>query len=207
MGAGMEYNQAISAVASSRAPSAPSTSDETLLGLIAKGDRNAVRLLFVRHNVRVYRFILRIVGNEMAAEDLVNEVFIEVWRSAHRFESRSQVTTWILGIARFKALTALRRRPSERLDEDFAESIEDSSDNPEMLVQKADRSAILQACLKQLSNAHRQVIDLVYYHEQSIEEVARIIGVPENTVKTRAFHARKRLAELIEARGLEAMSL
>jgi RNA polymerase sigma-70 factor (ECF subfamily) len=203
----MEYNRAISAVASSQAHSAPSTSDETLLGLIAKGDRNAVRLLFVRHNVRIYRFILRIVGNEMAAEDLVNEVFIEVWRSAHRFESRSQVTTWILGIARFKALTALRRRPSERLDDDVAESIEDSADNPEMLVQKADRSAVLQICLKQLSNAHRQVIDLIYYHEQSIEEVARITGVPENTVKTRAFHARKRLAELIEARGIESMSL
>jgi RNA polymerase sigma-70 factor, ECF subfamily len=203
----MEYNQAVSAVASGRAASAPSTSDETLLGLIAKGDRNAVRLLFVRHNVRIYRFILRIVGNEMAAEDLVNEVFIEVWRSAHRFESRSQVTTWILGIARFKALTALRRRPSEGLDDDFAESIEDSADNPEMLAQKTDRSAVLQTCLKQLSNAHRQVIDLIYYHEQSIEEVARITGVPENTVKTRAFHARKRLAELIEARGIDSMSL
>jgi len=203
----MEYNRAISAVASSRVPSAPSTSDETLLGLIAKGDRNAVRLLFVRHNLRIYRFILRIVGDEMAAEDLVNEVFIEVWRSAHRFESRSQVTTWILGIARFKALTALRRRPSERLDDDFVESIQDQADNPEMLVQKADRSAILQACLKQLSSAHRQVVDLIYYHEQSIEEVARIIGVPENTVKTRAFHARKRLAELIAARGIECMSL
>ncbi len=166
-----------------------------------------MRLLFVRHNVRIYRFILRIVGNEMVAEDLVNEVFIEVWRSAHRFESRSQVTTWILGIARFKALTALRRRPSQQLEDEFAESVQDTADNPEMLVQKADRSAVLQSCLKQLSNAHRQVIDLIYYHEQSIEEVARITGVPENTVKTRAFHARKRLAELIEARGLEAMSL
>src|ERR1700739_3431352 len=203
----MEYNQAISAVASSRGPCVPSTSDQTLLGLIAKGDKNAVRLLFVRHNLRIYRFILRIVGNEMAAEDLVNEVFIEVWRSAHRFEARSQVTTWILGIARFKALTALRQRPSEELDDDFAESIEDSADNPEMSVQKADRSAVLQACLKQLSNTQRQVIDLIYYHGQSIEEVARVIGVPENTVKTRAFHARKRLGELIEARGIESMSL
>ena len=203
----MEYHQTISAVPSSRAPSAPSTSDETLLGQVAKGDKNAVRLLFVRHNVRIYRFILRIVGNEMVAEDLVNEVFIEVWRSAQRFESRSQVTTWILGIARFKALTALRRRPSQQLDDEFAESVQDTADNPETLVQKADRSAVLQACLKQFSNAHRQVIDLIYYHEQSIEEVARITGVPENTVKTRAFHARKRLAELIEARGLEAMSL
>jgi RNA polymerase sigma-70 factor, ECF subfamily len=203
----MECNQAFSAVASSRAPFVSSTSDEALLGSIAKGDRNAMRLLFVRHNLRIYRFILRIVGNEVTAEDLVNEVFIEVWRSAHRFEARSQVTTWILGIARFKALSTLRQRPSEALDDDFVESIEDSADNPEMAVQKADRSAVLQTCLKQLSNTHRQVIDLIYYHGQSIEEVARITGIPENTVKTRAFHARKRLAELIEARGIESMSL
>jgi RNA polymerase sigma-70 factor (ECF subfamily) len=203
----MEFKQAISAAASSLAAPVRATADEVLLGSIAEGDKNAMRLLFVRHNLRVYRFILRIVGNETTAEDLVNEVFVEVWRGAARFESRSQVTTWILGIARFKALSALRRRPCEKLDDEVVEAIEDVADNPEMLVQKADRSAVLQACLKQLSSAHRQVVDLIYYHEQSIEEVARIIGVPENTVKTRAFHARKRLAELIAARGIECMAL
>jgi RNA polymerase sigma-70 factor, ECF subfamily len=65
----------------------------------------------------------------------------------------------------------------------------------------------LQACLRQLSSAHRQVIDLVYYHEQSIDEVARIIGVPQNTVKTRIFYARKRIAELLAEHGIERASL
>jgi RNA polymerase sigma-70 factor, ECF subfamily len=199
----MEYNQTIAAAALGRPSSAKITSDEVLVGLIAKGDKDAVRLLFARHNIRVFRFLLRIVGNEAMAEDLLNEVFVEVWRGASRFEARSQVSTWILGIARFKALSALRRRSYVEFDDEAAGLIEDQADDPETLVQKSDRSAILQACLKQLSSAHRQVVDLVYYHEQSIEEVARIIGVPENTVKTRVYYARKRIAELMAERGIE----
>jgi RNA polymerase sigma-70 factor, ECF subfamily len=182
---------------------AKSTSDEVLLGLVADGDKDAMRLLYARHNVRVFRFLIRIVGNEAAAEDLLNEVFVDVWRNAGRFEARSQVSTWILAIARFKALASLRRRPLEELDDDAYESVEDAADNPEDAMQKVERSAILQDCLKQLSVAHRQVVDLVYYHEQSIDEVAEIIGVPQSTVKTRVFYARKRIAELMAARGIE----
>ena len=81
--------------------------------------------------------------------------------------------------------------------------IEDTADDPEVSVQKTERSALLQQCLQQLSIAHRQVVDLVYYHEQSIEEVAEIIGVPPSTVKTRVFYARKRIAELMAERGVE----
>jgi len=179
------------------------TSDQALMALIAKGDRDAMRLLFARHHLRVFRFLTRIVKNEETAEDLLNEVFLDVWRGARGFEARSQVTTWILGIARYKALSALRQRSFAALDDEVAESFEDPADDPETAMQKTDRRAMLQACLSQLSNAHRQVIDLVYYHEQSIEEIARITGVPQNTVKTRVFHARKRIAELMAARGLE----
>lgn len=162
-----------------------------------------MRLLFVRHNLRIFHFLLRIVGNKATAEDLLNEVFLDVWRRADRFEARSQVTTWILGIARFKALSALQRRSFDVLEDGVAESIEDPADDPDVVLRTAERSAILQDCLKQLSSAHRQVVDLVYYHGQSIDEVARIIGVPPNTVKTRIFHARKRIAEILAARGIE----
>jgi RNA polymerase sigma-70 factor (ECF subfamily) len=202
----MINTQAISGTAVSRPSTTKpvkATSDEVLISLIAKGDKDAMKVLFARHNVRVFRFLIRIVGNEASAEDLLNEVFVEVWRTAERFEARSQVSTWILGIARFKALTSLRRRSCDELDDEMAESIEDTADDPEVSVQKIERSAILQDCLKQLSIAHRQVVDLVYYHDQSIEEVAQIIGVPQNTVKTRVFHARKRIAELMAARGVD----
>jgi RNA polymerase sigma-70 factor, ECF subfamily len=179
------------------------TSDEVLIGRIAKGDRLAMQVLFARHHVRVYRFVLRLVGNPTVAEDLISEVFLDVWRQADRFEGRSAVSTWMLAIARFKALSALRKRPDEELDEETAETIEDTSDTPEVALEKKDKSTVLRRCLEKLSAEHKEIIDLVYYHEKSVEEVAEIVGIPENTVKTRMFYARKKLAELLKAAGVE----
>jgi RNA polymerase sigma-70 factor (ECF subfamily) len=109
----------------------------------------------------------------------------------------------MLAIARFKALSALRKRPDEELDDEAAEAIEDVSDNPEVALQKKDKSAVLRQCLEKLSPEHKEIIDLVYYHEKSVEEVAEIVGIPENTVKTRMFYARKKLSELLQAAGIE----
>jgi RNA polymerase sigma-70 factor (ECF subfamily) len=179
------------------------TSDEVLIGRIANGDRLAMQVLFARHHVRVFRFVVRLVRNESTAEDLISEVFLDVWRQAGRFEGRSQVSTWLLAIARFKALSALRRRPDEELDDETAEAIEDPSDDPEVVLDKKDKSAAIKKCLEKLSAEHREIIDLVYYHEKSVEEVAEIVGIPEATVKTRMFYARKKLAELLKAQGIE----
>jgi len=82
-------------------------------------------------------------------------------------------------------------------------AIEDASDTPEVSLQKKDKGAVLRNCLEQLSREHREVIDLVYYHEKSVEEVAEIVGIPEATVKTRMFYARKKLSELLKAAGLD----
>jgi RNA polymerase sigma-70 factor, ECF subfamily len=180
-----------------------SASDEVLIGRIAQGDRLAMQVLFARHQVRVYRFVLRLVGNQSVAEDLISEVFLDVWRQADRFEGRSAVSTWLLAIARFKALSSMRRKPDEELDEETAGAIEDASDDPEVAVQKKDKGAALRKCLQALSPEHREVIDLVYYHEKSVEEVAEIVGIPEATVKTRMFYARKRLSELLKAAGID----
>jgi RNA polymerase sigma-70 factor (ECF subfamily) len=177
--------------------------DETLIARIAHGDKLAMKVLFVRHHVRVYRFVLRLVRNESVAEDLIADVFLDVWRQASKFEARSQVSTWMLAIARFKALSWLRKRSEEGLDEDKAAAIEDTGDTPEVAMQKKDRSEILRKCLTRLSPEHREIIDLVYYHEKSVEEVAQIVGIPENTVKTRMFYARKRLSELLKAAGVD----
>jgi RNA polymerase sigma-70 factor, ECF subfamily len=95
-----------------------STSDEVLIGRIANGDRLAMQVLYARYHVRVFRFVVRLVRDESTAEDLISEVFLDVWRQAGRFEGRSAVSTWLLAIARFKSLSALRRRPDEELDEE-----------------------------------------------------------------------------------------
>jgi RNA polymerase sigma-70 factor (ECF subfamily) len=92
----------------------------------------------------------------------------------------------------------------EQLDDEMATAIVDPADDAETTVNKWDRSAIVQHCLSQLSPRHREVIDLVYYHEKSIDEVARIVGAPENTVKTRMFHARRRMENLLKVAGFES---
>ena len=132
------------------------------------------------------------------AEDLVAEVFIDVWSQADRFGGRSQVLTWILSIARHKALSALlaqRRRRVAELDDTAMEVIVDPADTAEQTVLNQACGAQLRTCLAQMSREHREIIDLVYYHEKSVEEVANIIHMPRNTVKTRMFYARKRLAQ------------
>jgi len=179
------------------------TSDEVLIGRIANGDRLAMQVLFARHHVRVYRFVLRLVRNEATAEDLISEVFLDVWRQAGTFEGRSAASTWMLSIARFKALSMLRKRTEEELDEETAGAIEDHSDDPEVTLAKKDKAGVLRQCLSRLSTEHREVIDLVYYHEKSVEEVAGIVGIPEATVKTRMFYARKKLSELLKEQGID----
>jgi RNA polymerase sigma-70 factor (ECF subfamily) len=177
--------------------------DELLIGRIARGDRLAMQVLFARHHVRIYRFVLRLLRDEMAAEDVISEVFLDVWRQASRFEGRSAVSTWLIAIARFKALSSLRKRREEGLDEETMEAIEEPSDNPALAIEKLDKGEKLRQCLAALTREHREVIDLVYYHEKSVEEVAQIIGIPENTVKTRMFYARKKLGELCRMAGID----
>jgi RNA polymerase sigma-70 factor, ECF subfamily len=179
------------------------TSDEVLIGRIAQGDRLAMQVLFARHHVRVFRFVLRLVRNEATAEDLISEVFLDVWRQAGKFEGRSAVSTWLLAIARFKALSVLRRKPESELDEEKAEAIEDTADIPDVTLEKKQKADIIRKALGGLSAEHREVVDLVYYHEKSVEEVAEIVGIPEATVKTRMFYARKKLAELLKAQGID----
>lgn len=193
----------VEARAGSTAGLAVADQDFVLIERIANGDKLAMKALFARHEVRVFRFALRLVRREDVAEDIVADTFLDAWRQAPSFERRSSVATWLMAIARFKALTELRRRGEATLDEEAAEAIEDEADTPEIVAQKKDKGAVLRACIDRLSPEHREVIDLVYYHERSIEEVSRIVGAPENTVKTRMFHARKRLSELARLAGID----
>jgi RNA polymerase sigma-70 factor, ECF subfamily len=181
-------------------------SDEALIEAIARGDRHAMALLYGRHNLRVYRFILRMAGDATLAEDLVSEVFLQIWRHADGFAAKSQVSTWLLAIARNKMLSARRRHSDATLDEHQAAAIEDPADDPEISAQKKDRSAIIQRCLSQLSAAHREVVDLVYYHGKTLDEVAQIVGAPLSTIKTRMFYARQRMGKLLAAAGLDEPS-
>src|SRR5262245_19219896 len=107
------------------------TSDVALISAVAAGNREAMHVLYVRHSVRVYRFVLRLTNDSSLAEDLVSEVFIEVWRGARGFKAKSQVSTWLLAIARNKAISAMRARLDEQLDDEMATAIADPADDAE----------------------------------------------------------------------------
>jgi RNA polymerase sigma-70 factor, ECF subfamily len=174
-------------------------SDETLIMRIAAADQVALRALFARHEGCVYRFLVHMVQDERLAEELLGDVFLDVWRHAVKFEARAAVSTWLLAIGRHKALSALRRRRDVNLDDKMAGAIPDPGDDPEVVLQKKDTSEVLRKCVAALSAAQGQIIDLVYYHGKTIREVARTVGIPEATVKTRMFYARKNLAEMVRA--------
>jgi RNA polymerase sigma-70 factor (ECF subfamily) len=176
-----------------------SATDEIIIKRVAAGDRLAMRTLFARHQTRIYRFVLRLLKNEAAAEDVVSEVFLDVWRQAGRFEGRSSVPTWLLSVARFKAISAMRRRQDAELDDETIAGITDPAADPETGLAQKHEAILLRRGLAQLSPAHAEVLDLVYYHGKSIAEVAAILSIPEATVKTRMFYARKKLAEIVQA--------
>jgi RNA polymerase sigma-70 factor (ECF subfamily) len=178
-------------------------SDRALVELIAAGDKDALKLLYMRHRDRVYRFVQRLTGSELVADEVLNEVFLSAWRHADTFEGRSQVATWLLSIARFKAMSECRRRTEMPLDNEATMVIEDPSDGPATAAEKRERSDILQKCIAKLTPIHREVINLTYYQGQKIEEVARSTGAPVATIKTRLHYARSRMAELLADAGID----
>ena len=187
-----------SATAAPATGAGEASSDEMLIARIAGGDRLAMQTLFARHRTVVYRWLLRLVGNETVAEDLLSDVFLDVWRQAGRFQARSAVSTWLLAIARFKALSARRTRKDSELDETIEATVADTADDPEVMLAKKHRDQVVREAINELSPEHKEIIDLVYYHEKSVDECAQILGVPSGTVKTRMFYARKKLAEMVK---------
>jgi RNA polymerase sigma-70 factor, ECF subfamily len=185
-------------------------SDERLIEAVAAGDKGAMRVLYKRYNVFIYRFIKHLIGDCPLIEDIVSDVFLQVWRHAGQFEGRSKPSTWLLAISRYKALEALRRRDrKDRADRaaiaEFGQANpgceQDPSDNGEDAVLREDAHALMRRCIDELSPEHREIIDLIYYQERTVDEVAQITRKPKNTVKTRAYYARKHLARLLAARN------
>jgi RNA polymerase sigma-70 factor, ECF subfamily len=175
-------------------------SDLEVVKRIAEGDRRAFEMLYNRHSGRTFKFLLRLTENKSTAEDLTHDVFLEVWRNAKGFEGRSSVATWILSIGRYKAFDA-RRRQKTFTEHDLPGRAEPT---PELTAMRTSASGYMQTCLENLSGEHREIIDLVYFHEKSVKEVSELLDIPEATVKTRMFYARKKLKEMLSALGDQA---
>jgi RNA polymerase sigma-70 factor, ECF subfamily len=184
--------------ASHEGAAAPDIPSDEVFRRIANGDRLAMRTLFARYRVSLYRWLLRSLGDAALAESLLNDVFLDVWRNAASFDGRSSVSTWLLAIARTKALSTRRGKLHFKHDE-LALTVPDASDEPQLPL-PGSRQEVLRHSLARLSREYGEVIDLVYYYGKSVKEVAQIVGTDERTVKSRMHDARRRLAEWVELR-------
>jgi RNA polymerase sigma-70 factor (ECF subfamily) len=184
----------------------PALTDEILIALMARGEQRALQTLFKRHYSCVYRFALRFVKDHVAAQDVVNDTFLIAWRQASGFEGRSRVATWLLGIARYRALGASKVRPisCEHLDQRHEETLIDPAERADARIQREERNRDLKQCLARLPRDQAVLIELHYFRELSLKEAATVTGLPLNTVKTRMFLARKKLARMLIAADAHA---
>ena len=163
-----------------------------LLRAVADGDTDALADLYRRLESSIYAFAMSRLGDREQAAEVVHEAMLEVWRRAGTFRGRSRVLTWILGIARHKILDAQRRsrrwRPEPPPDEEVADT---TAPAPFDRVHRDQRRDAVRGALAGLSRNHREVIHLAFYQDLSYPEISRLLDIPEGTVKTRVFHAKK----------------
>ena len=167
--------------------------DTDLLRRVGAGDRAALKALYERHSDALHRFVRYRLRDPFEAGDVVQEVFLEIWRSAVRFEGRAAPRTWIFGIARNKAVDRMRGGAREVTLAEPGIEVADEAPDPEAVVAAASDAAQLRSCLAKLSDSHRSAIHLAYYEELPYGEIAAIEGVPVGTVKTRVMHAKRLL--------------
>lgn len=168
--------------------------DEQLLRTMAGGDTEAMSAFYRRHEARVYHYLFSRLNDSFTAADLLNEVMLEVWRSATRFAGRAKVTTWVLGIARNKVLTHWRKqglREFTDLDDSLADDTP-AADLEQALAAVKD-GQVLRACMETLSPPHREILYLVFFEELDYTEIAEMLQIPEGTVKSRVYHAKNLL--------------
>jgi len=183
------------------------THEIELIQRIGRGDKRAFEALFGVYGKRIFRYAARMIGDASVAEEVTSDVMMEVWKSAARFEGRSLPSTWIIGIARHRCLNAMRGKRLITVDLDSAPDLADRNDSAERIRHQADERRLVREALATLSSDHREVVELTFYHGHSYQEIAAIVGCPENTVKTRMFHAKRQLkaalARTPEGRALD----
>jgi RNA polymerase sigma-70 factor (ECF subfamily) len=171
-----------------------------LLKQVAQRDEAAFGQLYRLLSRRVYAFAFHTLRDAPGAEEVVSETLYQVWKRPEQFRGEGKLSTWVLGIARHKLLDQLRDRQQRHQDVDeLADAL--SSDEPDAfdVVAMRQRREGVQSCLEKLPDAQRECLYLVYYEGLSLTEASRIQSVPENTVKTRLFHARLNIKQCLKS--------
>ncbi len=180
------------------APAHQAEEDEVVLvRRVAGGDMRAFEQLYRRYFTRIARFVDRMTHGAVSTDEAVNDTLLVVWNRADSFNGTSKVSTWIFAIAYRKALKALAsRRAEEEVEEPGSEQDDaDPAPGPEQQAQALQEGAALRAAMGRLPADQRAVIELAYFQGMGVREIAGIVGCPPDTVKTRMFHARRKLRQ------------
>ena len=179
--------------------------DDELLTHTAAGDSQAFEVLYKRYENRLYQYLRMTINDDTLAEDILVEVMVAIWEGAKKFKGASKISTWMFGIARHKALDALRSRTrtearSESLDNHV--ELPDQADGPGDHAERNATGTILQKGIQMLSLEHQEVVYLAFYEGMSYHEISTLIKTPVNTVKTRVYYAKQRLKGVLQELGL-----
>jgi RNA polymerase sigma-70 factor (ECF subfamily) len=180
-----------------------SLEDGRLLELIATGDHRAFREIYDRYYKRIYLYSYRLLGDGEGAQEVANEVMLAVWRGAKQFRGESKPSTWIFGIAVNKVRKEIRKRPPRHEELESVDKKADEKMTQDDATYRSELREKMRQAINRLSREHREVLDLTYYQGLSIKEIAKVMGCPANTVKTRMFYARKRLGKILQKMGIE----
>ena len=165
--------------------------DLALLVRVGRGDRRAFADIYRLYQPRLFGYLRRLLPNLATVEEVVDDVMFVVWKDARKFRGQSAVSTWVFGIAYRKAMTAIRAEGRYQAPLDRSADVSTVANKPSPDIDW------IRAALAHLSADHRQVVELTYFSGFSYQEIAEIAGCPINTVKTRMFHARRRLKVLL----------
>ena len=166
--------------------------DEEILARVANGDVTAMRTLYLRHSEALQRFVASRLRDKFEVADVVHNTMLEVWRSAGRFEGRSNVRSWIFSIARFKTIDHIRKQSRTELAEPD-EGVADETPDAETVIAASQDAARVRDCVEKLAERQRVAVHLAFYEDMTYTEIAEVEKVPQGTIKTRIFHAKKLL--------------
>lgn len=175
-------------------------SDRDLLAATAAGERSAFEQLYRRYEQRVYQYALSFVRDRSLAEDVLIDAMTSVWDGAGKFAGDSQVSTWILGIARHKALDAVRRS-GRRAQEDSLEDspdLESEQDSPVEAAERSNSQSLARRAMERLSADHQEILRLAFFEELPYEDIAALLSIPANTVKTRVYYAKQQFRHFVD---------
>lgn len=167
-----------------------------LIQLISRADRSAFEVLYRAYFQRLSRFLSSAFHNSRLIEEVINETMFVVWQKADTYNHASKVSTWIFAIAYRQALKAINQS-DEPVDNEVGQELDNEENEPEQQLSRLQLGQLIQGALKSLPFEQRIVVSLTYFHDMGYQEIAEMINCPVNTVKTRMFHARLKLKNML----------